>query len=142
MSINKPGKWLLQSKIKIAKTDGIVYPIIMLAIESIYNPASDELEDRMRTFKSVAVAYEQISVAGASELLGEAQDVSDAKKIIRQSMVEASKAIGSRDLDIAEQMGLLTDTQVRDYSILMQRLEFEALKKGNDNRQSQQSGQR
>jgi len=99
----------------------------MSAAATIYNPASNELEDRMRAFKAVAVAYEQISAAGASNLLGEDQDISDAKQIIRQSMIEASKAIGVRDLDIAEQMGLVTDKQVRDYSILKQQLEFENL---------------
>lgn len=110
-------------------------------VGTIYNPASNELEDRVRAFKSVAVAYEQINVVGASELFGEAQDVSDAKKIIRQSMIEASKAIGVRDLDIAAQMGLLTDMQVRDYSILKQQLEFESLTLNKKTSQSDSSGQ-
>jgi len=109
----------------------------MPAMGNIYNPASDELEDRVRAFKSVAVAYKQINVAGASELLGEAQDISDAKKIIRQSMIEASEAIGTRDLDIAEQMGLITDKQLREYSILKQQLEFEAIKQNQSSSQGQ-----
>lgn len=114
----------------------------MSAVTTIYNPASDELEDRMRAFKSVAVAYKQISVAGASELFGEAQDISDAKQVIRQSMIEASKAIGTRDMDIAEQMGLVTDKQVRDYSILKQQLEFESLTLAKKTSQSDSSGQK
>jgi len=127
---------------KIAKTDRVVYPINMTVIGTIYNPASDELKDRMRAFKAVALAYEHISVVGTSELFGEAQDISDARAIIQRSMVDASNHISTRDLDLAEQMGLLTDKQVRDYSILMQKLEFEALKKGHNNTHSQQSSQK
>jgi len=127
---------------KIAKTDRVVYPINMTVIGTIYNPASDELKDRMKAFKSVFVAYEQINAAGASDLFGEAEDISDAKTIIQRSMVDASNHISTRDLDLAEQMGLLTDKQVRDYSILMQKLEFEALKKGHNNTHSQQSSQK
>jgi len=114
----------------------------MSATATIYNPASNELEDRMRAFKAVAVAYEQISAVGASNLLGEDQDISDAKQIIRKSMIEASKAIGARDLDIAEQMGLVTDQQVRDYSILKQQLEFENLTLDKNASQSDSSSQK
>jgi len=114
----------------------------MTTIETIYNPASDELEDRVRAFKAVAVAYEQINLVGASELFGEAQDISDAKTIMQRSMIEASEAMSARDLDIAEQMGLVTREQQRDYAILMQKLEFDALKKGHNNTHSQQSGQK
>ena len=113
----------------------------MTATSTIYNPASDELVDRMRAFKAVAVAYEQMSVAGASELFGETQDISDAKTIIRRSMIEASRAIGVRDLDIAEQMGLVTDKQVRNYSILKQQLEFDSLASNAKSSQSDSSGQ-
>ena len=116
--------------------------MIMTTIGTIYNPASDGLEDRVRAFKAVVVAYEQISVAGTSELFGEAQDITDAKTLIQHSMIEASEAMSARDLDIAEQMGLVTEEQQRDYSILMQKLEFDALKKNHDNTHSQQSGQK
>jgi len=114
----------------------------MPTVGTIYNPASDELKDRVRAFKSVVVAYEQISTAGAPELFGEAQDISAAKKVIRQSMIEATQAIGTRDLDLAEQMGLLTDKQVRDYSILKQKLEFESLSQAKTSSQSDSSSQK
>jgi len=57
-------------------------------------------------------------------------------------MIEASKAIGARDLDIAEQMGLVTDQQVRDYSILKQQLEFENLTLDKNASQSDSSSQK
>lgn len=107
---------------------------------SIYNPASEELSDRVTAFKSVFVAYEQINTAGSSELFGDSQDIADAKTIIQYSMTQASSDMTARDLDLAEQMGLITDKQVRDYSILKQQLEFDALKKGQGH--SQQSGQK
>jgi len=113
----------------------------MTSSATIYNPASEELSDRVRAFKSVFVAYEQINAAGASELFGESQDIADAKKIITHSMKQACQNLSARDLNAAEDIGLLTDEQLRDFSILKQQLEFEALKQDQDG-QSQSSGQK
>lgn len=107
--------------------------MMMTSAETIYNPASDELSDRLKAFQSVVQAYGHISQAKASnglEHFGDEAEVENAKAIISRSMQEASQALGANDLERAEELGLLTNKQAREYAIMKQQIEFEMLKQG------------
>lgn len=114
----------------------------MPEISTIFNPVSDSLADRVTAFESVADAFaniQKIPVGSESDLLGEKDDVDIARKIIERSMVMASEALNNADLSEALKMGLLSNDQVKRYSVIKQQLEFEklSLSKGQANSANQ-----